>query len=276
MTLRILGAGERLAASRRKDTISVLGQYGVGKTSLVKTLPPDETLFIDVEAGMAAVRDWPGDTIEVRDFRDAIDVACLIGGANSALRPADFFSAAHYEHVSKSYAGIDLARYRTIFIDSVTELTYTAFQFARTTPAAVSEKTGRDDLRGVYGELGRHVIELLRHMQHAPGKNVIFVGRLERVLDDYGREIWQPQMVGARAARELPGIVDHVITMSQFDRDAKAGWLHNADKGGHRGFVCWKLNPWGLPAKTRSSKLDLVEEPHLGRLLEKINSKTEK
>jgi hypothetical protein len=273
MTLRLVSADERLATARRKNTICVLGQYGVGKTSLLYTLPEEETLCIDLEAGMAAVPDWRGDTIPVRDFRDAIDIACLIGGANPALRSTDFFSMAHHEHVKQLYAGIDLAKYRHVVFDSITDLTYVAFQYSKTTPAAVSEKTGRDDLRGAYGELARQVIELLRHMQHAPGKNVIFIGRLERVLDDFGREIWQPQTVGARAARELPGIVDHVITMSQFDH--KAGWVHNADKGVHRGFVCWKLNPWGLPAKTRSSKLDLVEEPHLGRLLQKISSPSE-
>ena len=37
-----------------------------------------------------------------------------------------------------------------------------------------------------------------------------------------------------------------------------------------RAFVCQTLNPWGYPAKDRSGRLDLVEEPHLGRLMEKI------
>ena len=41
---------------------------------------------------------------------------------------------------------------------------------------------------------------------------MIFVGILERVTDDFGRVTWQPQMEGGKAARELPGIVDQVIT----------------------------------------------------------------
>ena len=32
------------------------------------------------------------------------------------------------------------------------------------------------------------------------------------------------------------------------------------------------LNPWGFPAKDRSGRLDLIEEPHLGRLFEKIRA----
>ena len=30
------------------------------------------------------------------------------------------------------------------------------------------------------------------------------------------------------------------------------------------------LNPWNYPAKDRSGRLDMIEAPHLGRLLEKI------
>jgi hypothetical protein len=30
------------------------------------------------------------------------------------------------------------------------------------------------------------------------------------------------------------------------------------------------LNPWGYPAKDRSGRLALIEEPHLGRLMTKI------
>lgn len=37
-----------------------------------------------------------------------------------------------------------------------------------------------------------------------------------------------------------------------------------------RAFVCQTLNPWGLLAKDRSGRLDLVEPPHLGRLMERI------
>lgn len=34
------------------------------------------------------------------------------------------------------------------------------------------------------------------------------------------------------------------------------------------------INTWGYPAKDRSGYLNMVEEPHLGRLLAKIKAKT--
>ena len=47
-----------------------------------------------------------------------------------------------------------------------------------------------------------------------------------------------------------------------------------ADANGQpqRTFVCQTLNPFGFPAKDRSGRLAMVEEPHLGRLMAKIQS----
>lgn len=81
---------------------------------------------------------------------------------------------------------------------------------------------------------------------------------------------WQPQMEGGKAARELPGIVDQVLTLSLFDRDGDT-WRHNPDSGAERRFVCRAGNPFALPAKDRSGRLDITDPPDLGALLTKIN-----
>jgi hypothetical protein len=269
MALRIISADERLAALQSKNTVVIFGPPNVGKTSQIWTLDQATTLFIDIEAGMKSVQDWPGDSIPVRAFTDFTDVACLIGGANPALRDRDFFSVAHHEHVAKAYAGLDLKKYTTLFVDSITDLTRIAMHYAKTTPYAVNEH-GKDDIRGAYGELGRQVIDALKHLQHAPMVNIVFVGILELEIDKFKRETWQPQMEGAKAGRELPGIVNNVVTMSWFDF-TPAGPIHNPEKGEHRAFVCQKINPWSLPAKDRSGNLDLLEEPHLGKLIAKMN-----
>ena len=39
MALRIITADERLAEANRKTTMAIFGPSGVGKTSLLKTLP---------------------------------------------------------------------------------------------------------------------------------------------------------------------------------------------------------------------------------------------
>jgi hypothetical protein len=61
------------------------------------------------------------------------------------------------------------------------------------------------------------VIALLKHLQHAPGRTVIFVGILERVVDDLNREHWQPQMEGGKAARmvDAPGVGGRPVRQEQ-------------------------------------------------------------
>lgn len=272
MALRIVTADERLSEANQKTTVAIFGPSGVGKTSLARTLPPKETVVIDLEAGMKSLQGWTGDSIPVRTFPDALDIACLIGGVNPAADASGFFSQGHYEHVTATYPDLLtlLSVKRFVFVDSITDLTRQAMAWAKARPEAFSEKTGKPDTRGAYGLLAREVIGLLKHLQHASGKTVIFVGILESITDDMNRTTWQPQMDGGKVGRELPGIVDQVMTLSLFDRD-ESGWRHNPTSGAERRFVCRSGNPWALPAKDRSGHLEITESPDLGALLFKIN-----
>lgn len=275
MPVSIVTADQRLSAASNKTSLAIFGPSGVGKTSLLRTLPADHTVCLDLEAGMKSVQDWPGASIPIRSFVDFRDLAVLIGGPDPAADPNAWYSAQHHQHARSVYAGSGveefLASKSIIFVDSITDLTRQAMVYAKQQPEAFSERTGKPDVRGAYGLLGREVIQALKHLQHAPGKTVIFVGVLEKVTDEFNVTIWQPQMEGSKAGRELPGIVDQVISLHLFSRDAEGSYVLD-EKASERRLVCRAGNPYALPAKDRSGRLDLTELPDLGALIAKINT----
>lgn len=274
MPVRIITADERLSAAANKTSLAIFGPPGSGKTSLLKTLPAADTVCLDLEAGMKSVQDWQGGSIPIRSFSDFRDLAVLIGGPDPAADPNAWYSAQHHQHARSVYSGTGVDEYLAsksiVFVDSITDLTRQAMAYAKQQPEAFSERTGKPDVRGAYGLLGREVIQALKHLQHAAGKTVIFVGVLEKVTDESHAVTWQPQMEGSKAGRELPGIVDQVISMHLFARDAEGGFVLD-ERATERRLVCRAGNPFGLPAKDRSGRLDVTEAPDLGALLAKIN-----
>jgi len=150
MSLRLITAAMRLSTAIARTTLCVLGPSGSGKTSLMKALPGKETLCLDFEAGLMSVQDWDGDSIPIRSFEDARDIACLIGGVNPAADPNGYYSEGHHAHVAKTYpdlaALVEAKRY--IFVDSLTDLTRQAMAWAKQQPEAFSERTGKPDVRG--------------------------------------------------------------------------------------------------------------------------------
>jgi hypothetical protein len=259
VSLPIITADQRLAEPRGIKGC-IFGKSGIGKTSLLWTLDPARTLFMDLEAGDLAIEGWPGDSIRPRTWAECRDFAVFIGGANPSLREEQPYSPAHHAAVCQNFGDpAALDRYDTIFVDSITVAGRLCFQWCKGQPEALSEKTGKPDVRGAYGLHGREMIAWLTHLQHTRAKNVWFVGILDEKLDDFNRKVFQPQIDGSKTGLELPGIVDEVITMAELKAE-----------GGdpYRAFVCQTINPWGFPAKDRSKTLYHQEFSEISALAE--------
>jgi hypothetical protein len=266
--LPIISADERLKEIRGIKGC-IFGKSGIGKTSLLWTLNPKTTLFFDLEAGDLAVEGWQGDTIRPKTWSECCDFAVFIGGPNRALRPDQKFSQRHFDEVCQKFGDPSiLDKYDTIFIDSITVAGRLCFGYSQGQPESFSEKTGKPDTRGAYGLHGREMISWLTHLQHTRSKNIWFVGILDEKLDDFNRKYYQPQIEGSKTGLELPGIVDQVITMAEVQPEEKG----QGDNNSYRAFICQTINPFNYPAKDRSRRLEIFEEPHLGRLMEKIRS----
>jgi len=262
-TLKIISADDRLA-EKGGPKLLLIGPSGVGKTSTLHTLSANllaSTLAFDIEAGLIAVSDLQFASVRPRTWDDCRNLACVLGGPNPALPATATYSEAHFNELMKDDELARLTSYTTLFIDSLTGAGRLCFTWAEQQPEAFTDR-GRKDLRAVYGLHARSMTGWLNQLQHARERTVIFTAVLEKNTDELNISTWQPQIEGAKTGRELPAIIDEIVTMT---------WINFGDgKPPARAFVCTNPNQWGYPAKDRSGRLEQIEPPNLGALIEKL------
>lgn len=279
MPVRIITADERLSKPP-KVNIALFGPSGIGKTYQCRTLDPATTLFVDLEAGDLALGDWRGDKIDVRAMANELTVhpwelaralACVMSGPDMSEPPEAPYSLQSYNAYVAVF-GEDfvrgLAKYRTVFWDSITVASRHSFAWSKTQPEATTDK-GKFDLRGVYGKHGNESVRWLTTIQHIQDKSTVVVGILDEEVDEMRRVIYSPQIEGGKTGRELPGIFDEVLTLSRFQTKPEKQGEEPVE---YRALVCHMMNPWGYPAKDRSGCLDMLEPPDLGALIKKIQA----
>jgi len=260
--MKIVTADARLA-EKSGAKILIIGPSGVGKTSLLRTMSPAmlaSCLFVDVEAGDIAVSDLAVASLRPRTWPQCRDIAAIVGGFNPALPANVVYSEAHFNEVMKNSELAQLASYQILFVDSLTAAGRLCFTWAEQQPEAFTDR-GRKDLRAVYGLHARSMLGWLNQLQHARMRTVVFVAVLEKHTDELNVSTWQPQLEGGKTGRELPAIVDEIITMN---------WIDFGDRKPVRAFICTSPNAWSFPAKDRSGRLEQIEPPNLGTLIEKL------
>jgi hypothetical protein len=248
--MALLTAADRLAETRGPK-ILIAGETAIGKTSLPKTLSSEllkTTLLVDLEAGDLPVAGLALASARPQTWLELRDLAVAIGGPNPAYGKGAY-SQAHYDSVIANPVFASLARFNIIFVDSYTELSRRCRTWAEQQPESFNAY-GKKDLRAVYGLIGRELIRWTQALQHARAHTIILTTILEKIVDDHGVPTWQIQLEGQRTRRELPAILDVIVTMT---------WVTFKDGKARRAFVCHPDNSWGFPAKDRSGRLDQID-----------------
>ena len=166
--------------------VLVYGAAGVGKTTLIKTLP--NPIILSSEGGLLPLIDAKLPYIEVHTLAE--------------MREA-------YTWLAQSE---DAKQYESIALDSISELAEVVLAEA---------KSQTKDPRKAYGTMQDIMIPLMRNFRDLP-KHVYFSAKCERQQDGDGQLLYSPSMPGQKLGQQLPYYFDEVLAMRVIQQDKEA------------------------------------------------------
>lgn len=150
-------------------------------------------------------------------------------------------------------SGSEEARiYESVCLDSISEIAEIIL---------ADEKGKEKDPRKAYGNMQDIMMDRIRSFRDLPGRNVYMSAKQERIQDENNRLLFGPSMPGQKLAQQLPYLFDEIFAY-QIVKD---------QNGVPQRILL--TQPDGISqAKDRSGKLDMWEEPDLGKIIKKIRS----
>lgn len=216
-------------------TALIMGEAGIGKTSLIRTIPENEKVCVlSAESGLLAVRDLvvsgKVEGFEIGTFADMREAYDLLS-TDTKMRE----------------------RYRWVFIDSLTEIS------SRCVEAMKAKYPSKTDSFNLWGEYNDLLTLLIKGFRDIPFYSTVFTCLPVVEKNEMNQRFYAPAVAGSQLQGRLTSFFDecfYMITQKAEDRTD---------------YRCFITQPWErYPGKDRSGRLDLIEKPDLAYIKTKI------
>ncbi|AVL70843.1 AAA family ATPase [Oligella urethralis] len=169
----------RALAQSSGINILVYGQAGVGKTTLIKTLP-GKPIIISAEAGLLSLSDVDIPVIVVHTLQDVINAYTFLQSPEGR-------------------------QYDSVALDSISEIAEVVL---------ANEKSNFKDARKAYGEMQDKMAAMIRSFRDLDGRNVYMVAKQGHVNEGgNGLLKYYPMFPGQRLSQEAAFWFDEVLCL---------------------------------------------------------------
>lgn len=214
-------------------TCLVVGNAGVGKTSLLRTIENEPAIVLSAEGGLLCVRDLV-QSGQVQGFE--------IGSFAEMKEALEYLQTDEAKNT-----------FKWVFIDSLTEIS------ARCVEAMKAKYPSSSDSFKMWGDYSDLLTTLIKAFRDLKPYNVVFTCLPQTDKDEMNRRYIAPAIAGSQLKERLTSYFDEAFYMD----------ILTTDEGEeYRVFYTQPVNRF--PAKDRSGKLEEIEEPHLTKIKNKI------
>lgn len=156
----------------------VYGNAGVGKTSLIPTLP--NPVVLSAEGGLLSIQGANVPFIEINSMATLMEAYTWLTESDEAKQ------------------------FESVALDSISEIG----------EVVLAEELKRNkDGRAAYGELNTVMASMIRAFRDLPKKHVYFTAKCDKSQDETGRMLFAPSMPGKSLSMQIPYFFDLLLAL---------------------------------------------------------------